>query len=224
MTSSNPEVETAYERWEIGALSKDFKTKSEASSYKSKLHQEMMQSREEGYQAGLEEGRATGISEGLEIGSAKGYDQALIEGREQNILKSQQFTDLINNFEIELQQAKENTAQQILELCLEMSQAMLKTALDVRPELLLPIITQSLEDLPGVQFPATLHLNPSDIELVKLALGDDLKKDGWRIISDKHIEAGGCRLDTATNKIDATLPSRWQQLLDALGKTGEWLT
>lgn len=220
MTSSNPEVETAYERWEIGALSKDFKTKSEASSYKSKLHQEMMQSREEGYQAGLEEGRAAGISEGLEIGSAKG----LIEGREQNILISQQFTDLINNFEIELQQAKENTAQQILELCLEMSQAMLKTALDVRPELLLPIITQSLEDLPGVQFPATLHLNPSDIELVKLALGDDLKKDGWRIISDKHIEAGGCRLDTATNKIDATLPSRWQQLLDALGKTGEWLT
>ncbi len=105
-----------------------------------------------------------------------------------------------------------------------MSQAMLKTALDVRPELLIPIITQSLEDLPGVQFPATLHLNPSDIELVKLAMGDDLKKDGWRIISDKHIEAGGCRLDTATNKIDATLPSRWQQLLDALGKTGEWLT
>ena len=42
MTSSNPEIETAYERWEIGALSKDFKTKSEASSYKSKLHQEMM--------------------------------------------------------------------------------------------------------------------------------------------------------------------------------------
>ena len=220
MTSSNPEVETAYERWEIGALSKDFKTKSEASSYKSKLHQEMMQAREEGYQAGLEEGRAAGISEGLEIGSAKG----LIEGREQNILISQQFTDLINNFEIELQQAKENTAQQILELCLEMSQAMLKTALDVRPELLIPIITQSLEDLPGVQFPATLHLNPSDIELVKLALGDDLKKDGWRIISDRHIEAGGCRLDTATNKIDATLHSRWQQLLDALGKTGEWLT
>ncbi len=220
MTSSNPEMETAYERWEIGALSKDFKTKSEASSYKSKLHQEMMQAREEGYQAGLEEGRAAGISEGLEIGSAKG----LIEGREQNILISQQFTDLINNFEIELQQAKENTAQQILDLCLEMSQAMLKTALDVRPELLIPIISQSLEDLPGVQFPATLHLNPSDIELVKLALGDDLKKDGWRIISDKHIEAGGCRLDTATNKIDATLPSRWQQLLDALGKTGEWLT
>ncbi len=213
-------METAYERWEIGALSKDFKTKSEASSYKSKLHQEMMQAREEGYQAGLEEGRAAGISEGLEIGSAKG----LIEGREQNILISQQFTDLINNFEIELQQAKENTAQQILDLCLEMSQAMLKTALDVRPELLIPIISQSLEDLPGVQFPATLHLNPSDIELVKLALGDDLKKDGWRIISDKHIEAGGCRLDTATNKIDATLPSRWQQLLDALGKTGEWLT
>ncbi len=220
MTSSNPEIETAYERWEIGALSKDFKTKSEASSYKSKLHQEMMQAREEGYQAGLEEGRAAGISEGLEIGSAKG----LIEGREQNILISQQFTDLINNFEIELQQAKENTAQQILELCLEMSQAMLKTALDVRPELLIPIITQSLEDLPGVQFPATLHLNPSDIELVKLALGEDLKKDGWRIISDRHIEAGGCRLDTATNKIDATLHSRWQQLLDALGKTGEWLT
>ncbi len=213
-------METAYERWEIGALSKDFKTKSEASSYKSKLHQEMMQAREEGYQAGLEEGRAAGISEGLEIGSAKG----LIEGREQNILISQQFTDLINNFEIELQQAKENTAQQILDLCLEMSQAMLKTALDVRPELLIPIISQSLEDLPGVQFPATLHLNPSDIELVKLALGDDLKKDGWRIISDKHIEAGGCRLDTATNKIDATLHSRWQQLLDALGKTGEWLT
>ena len=214
MSTSKPEMQSAYERWESGSLSKDL------NEYKSKLNQEIIIARDEGYQIGLEEERAAG----LESGFSKGYAQALEEGREQNKIMSQQFSALCNSFELELNQAKEHTAQQILELCLDMSQLMVKKALIVHPELLIPIIEQALENLPVVQLPATLYLNATDLELVQLSIGVDLKQDGWRIISDKHIEAGGCRLETALNQIDATLPSRWQQLQDALGKSGEWLT
>jgi flagellar assembly protein FliH len=207
-------MQSAYERWEIGSLSKDL------TDFKSKLNQEIIIARDEGYQKGLEEERAAGLESGL----AKGYAQALEEGREQNKIQSQQFSALCTSFELELQQAKEHTAQQILELCLDMSQLMVIKALKVNPELLIPIIEQALENLPVVQLPATLYLNANDLELVQLSIGVNLKQEGWRLISDKHIEAGGCRLETAINQIDATLPSRWQQLLDALGKSGEWLT
>ncbi len=214
MTTSNPEMQSAYQRWEIGSLTKDL------TDYKTKLDQEIMIARDEGYHIGLEEERAAGLESGL----AKGYAQALAEGREQNEIMSQQFSALFTSFELELQQAKEHTAQQMLELCLDMSQVMLKTALTVRPELLIPIIEQALENLPVVQLPATLYLNATDLELIQLSIGNNLKQEGWRLICDKNIEAGGCRLETAINQIDATLPSRWQQLLDALGKSGEWLT
>jgi flagellar assembly protein FliH len=223
---SNPKTQSAYQRWEIGSLKKEIATNKEA----------LMIAKNEGYEIGLEEGRAAcllegveagrteGMIDGLVLGTAQGYAEALAEGRERNLLMSQQFSELINNFELELQQAKENTAQQILELCLDMSKAMLKTALVVRPELILPVINQALQSLPSVQLPATLYLNAADLELVQLAIGDDLKLVSWRLISDKQIEAGGCRLETATIQIDITLPSRWQQLLNALGKSGEWLS
>ena len=47
MSSSKPEMQSAYERWEIGSLSK------ELIDYKSKLKQEIIIARDEGYQNGL---------------------------------------------------------------------------------------------------------------------------------------------------------------------------
>ena len=218
MPSSKPEMQSAYQRWEIGSLTKD------SLGSASKMSQEMLIAHDKGYQAGLEEGRATGLAEGLAKGTAQGYADALEEGRERNEQMSEQFTALMTQFEAELQSAKEHTAQQMLNLCLDMTQAMLKSALDVRPELVIPIIEHALQRLPDAQAPAHIYVNATDLDVVQHVMGDDLKQEGWRLATDPSIEAGGCRLETATNQLDASLPARWQQLLSALGKSGDWLS
>jgi flagellar assembly protein FliH len=93
----------------------------------------------------------------------------------------------------------------------------------VKPELILPIVRDAIDVLPSVQQPAMLMLNPDDAAVVRAAIGDDLAKEGWRIAEDPDIERGGCRLDTASNQVDAQVESRWARLTQALGKNVEWL-
>ena len=44
-----------------------------------------------------------------------------------------------------------------------------------------------------------------------------------RVVEDAAIGRGGCKVDTATNQIDAQAASRWARLTNALGKNIEWL-
>ena len=213
MPSSKPETQTAYQRWEIGSLTDEY------ISAEKKLSQELIIAHDKGYQVGLEEGRNQGIAEGIDIGKSSGHAEALEEGRIQNAQLFEQFVSLSNNFELEMQQVREHTAQQVLALCLNISKTMVNSALSVHPELILPVIDQAIQNLPSTQLPVNLYLNNVDIELVKQAMGEQLKQDGWRLISDNHIEPGGCRLETPSNIVDATLPSRWQELLNTL----DWL-
>ena len=59
----------------------------------------------------------------------------------------------------------------MLDLALDLAKAMLKTALAVRPELVLPIVAEAIHYLPALQQPALLFLHPDDALLVKNAHG-----------------------------------------------------
>jgi flagellar assembly protein FliH len=100
---------------------------------------------------------------------------------------------------------------------------MLKQALHVKPELILPIVREAIEYLPVLQQPALLMLNPEDAITVRAGIGEELDKGGWRVIDDAQVARGGCKIDTATNQIDAQAAARWQRLAHALGKNVEWL-
>ena len=100
---------------------------------------------------------------------------------------------------------------------------MLKTALNVRPELILPTVSAAIHALPVLQLPASLTLHPEDAALVRKHLGEELAQQGWKIEEDAHLDRGGCRVETRTNQIDATTPTRWQRLGESLSKQLDWL-
>jgi flagellar assembly protein FliH len=68
-----------------------------------------------------------------------------------------------------------------------------------------------------------LFLHPDDAAHVKECLQDDLAQADWRIVEDPNIQRGGCRVETASNQIDASIGTRWQRIARALGKSSEWL-
>jgi flagellar assembly protein FliH len=43
------------------------------------------------------------------------------------------------------------------------------------------------------------------------------------VVEDANVGRGGCKVDTASNQIDATAAARWQRLSHALGKEVDWL-
>lgn len=203
---------SAYQRWEMASFGDERPSvQHNAAAEAKQAAEQLVKQREEARQQGYEEGFAQGRTAGLESGRA---DAA----RELTHLR--QIAEAFGN---EVARANETVADDMLNLALDLSKAMLKTALKVRPELVLPIVGEAIRYLPSLQQPMLLVLNPQDAEIVRNHMADELAKAGWRVTEDMQMERGGCRVETASNQIDAASTVRWQRIADTLGKQSDWL-
>ncbi|RZA32394.1 MAG: flagellar assembly protein FliH [Lysobacteraceae bacterium] len=173
------------------------------------------QARAEGYAEGLQEGRAAGQAEGYADGARRGQTEA--EGELEHLRA------IAATFSDAVMQADETIAHDVLELALRLARGMVRTAFDVRPELILPVVQEAIGYLPVLAQAATLTLNPEDAEIVRQAMGQELIKGGWRIVEDASLARGGCKVDTASNQIDAQAQARWARLTHALQANVDWL-
>lgn len=157
------------------------------------------QAREEGYAAGYREGRAVAESEAQRL-------RAVIDGVQGDLAALDQ-----------------TVADELLGLALQIARRVVGEALRLKPELVLPVVRDAVRCLPEFEQPVRVVLNPSDAALVTAHCAGEIDAGGWQIVSDATIARGGCRLKSATTAIDATLPSRWESVLAALGQNDEWL-
>lgn len=171
-------------------------------------------------EAARNQGRAEGYADGHAAGRDAGWEQGLAEAAVE-IAHLRELTAALGG---EIALADEHMKQQLLDLALDIAKAMLKTALPLRPELVLPVVADAIRYLPMVQQPAVLYLHPADAVLVRQQLDDELARSGWRVVDDLHIERGGCRVETASNQIDASVQTRWQRIAGALSSDTQWLT
>ena len=171
----------------------------------------------------LEAIREQARKEGYDEGHDAGHADAIEAGKLATAEELQHVRALAETFGTALQDADQLIANEVLDLALQLAKGMLKTALPVRPELMLPMVREAIEYLPVLQQPALLMLNPEDAQVVRDGIGEELDKGGWRVIEDPSVERGGCKIDTASNQIDAQASTRWQRLTHALGKDLDWL-
>lgn len=173
------------------------------------------QARAEGYAEGLAEGQAAGHAQGYADGAAAGQIEASAE--------LEHLRSIAATFSDAVVQADETIAHDVLELALRLARGMVRTAFDVRPELILPVVQEAIGYLPVLAQPAVLTLNPQDAEIVRDSMGQELIKGGWRIAEDIGMARGGCRVDTASNQIDAQAAARWGRLTHSLQSNVDWL-
>ena len=213
-------TQSAYQRWELaslnGDLENDFRTMPPAIA---RLAQQMMDAKDEAVHQGYTEGYTEGNSKGLNEGFASGQNQALEEGRLKQAEIAARLNNLIDLFVNDLKQAREQIAEDLLRLSLDMAQAIVKQSLIIDQSLILPIIEQALLDIPSLTLPATIHLHPDDATLVENAMGITLKSQGWRLVADSSIEKGGCSFNTPSQDIDLRLSTRWEKLWQQMGLT-----
>ena len=174
-------------------------------------------------EAARAEGHAEGYANGLLEGRTSGHNEAFEAGQQETAEEMALLRAIAATFSGAVAAADETIASDVLDLALHLARAMVRTALDIRPELVIPIVREAIDYLPVLQAPAVLALNPDDIDLVRAALLDELDKGGWRVVADPQIGRGGCKVDTASNQIDAQAAARWARLSQSLGKNVEWL-
>ncbi len=214
------ERQTAFQRWEMNSFGDTRPSAQAPAAPAPRLGiEELAALREEA----RDRARAEGLAEGRAEGQAQGYAEGLAQGRAEAEAAAASLRQIAQQLGEETARADAAIADDMLDLALDLARAMLKTALAVRPEMVVPVVAEAIRYLPSLQQPALLMLNPADAALVKAQMHDELDKAGWRIVEDGLIQRGGCRIDTASNQIDATIGTRWQRLAEALGKQSEWL-
>jgi flagellar assembly protein FliH len=174
-------------------------------------------------EAARQEGYAQGHAEGLASGHEAGYQDGLDTGRLEAAAELTHLQNIASTFGDAVTQADEAISNDVLELALHLARNMVRTAFEVRPELILAVVREAIDYLPTLQQPAILTLHPEDALIVRSSIGHELDKSGWRLVEDGSIARGGCRVDTASNQIDAQIASRWQRLTHALGKNLDWM-
>lgn len=214
------EQQSAYQRWEMASL-EDPTLQAElvATLAPEEIAAQLAQLQIEQLALLQQQAHQQGLLEGQREGRAAG----LIEGRAAAAQERADLLAIASSFTEEIARSNELIAADLLQLALDLARAMLKTALEVRPTLVLPIVTEAIRYLPTVQQPALLTLHPLDVELVTERLGTELSSAGWTIAPEANMQRGGCRVDTPSHHIDATLGGRWTRVAAALGLQSDWL-
>jgi flagellar assembly protein FliH len=222
LSDTPKELQSAYQRWEMASFGDDrpsaVASRAAAASVAVPVPVIELPS-EETLAAIREEARL----EGFDQGKNAGYADGLAIGRAEAAVELEHLQAIALEFGSAVARADETIAAEVLDLALHLAKSMLRSALEIKPELVIPVVREAIEYLPVLQQPALLILNPADAEIVRGAVGEELDKGGWRVVQDPTIARGGCKVDTATNQIDAQVATRWERLTHALGKNLEWL-
>jgi flagellar assembly protein FliH len=191
---------TAYQRWELAALNED------------------------PIQFAQENRGPSSVTENLNAatGYATGYDTGFQAGQDAAEKELKQIEELFSATRKALAEVEQEIARDVLNLAIELARQVLRGELSVRRDALLPVVSEAMEALPGSSTQRKLLLNPSDVDIVRSHLGENLKLGGWQVVEDHLIEPGGCKILSANGDIDATLATRWQRVVGSLDRADAW--
>jgi flagellar assembly protein FliH len=157
------------------------------------------------------------------------YRQGLAAGRQEAALQLDAeraaLKSLSDAFQEMMQEFEQGLARDVLSMSLELSKLIVRQSLHVKPDLVLSVVREAVSGLVGLDEHTTVHLHPADAAFLREIARDDsaLASLPWKIVDDAGIERGGCRLETATTEVDATLETRWRRVIAALGREDSWI-
>jgi flagellar assembly protein FliH len=170
-----------------------------------------------------------GDSRGLQQEREQAYRQGVIAGRQEAAAQVEAeraaLNRLMSSFQELMHELEQGLANDVLSMSLELTKLIMRHAIRVQPDLVLSVVREAVASLTGFDGQTTIHLHPADATLLRDVARDDPLLSGlpWKIVDDISIERGGCRLETATTEVDATLETRWRRVIAALGREDSWI-
>lgn len=202
------EKQSAYQRWELASLI-DTSAATMERSAEDKATTDALIEQE------IVEARARAHVEGYAAGHATGVAAASAE-RERMVALLDGLADHAGAHEQRL-------LDEVLDFALLLARQLVGEALSVRRDLVLPVVSAALKQLPQASQHVQVMLNPADVDLVRTFLEQEPIPHRCQFVADVGIAPGGCRLETEQCEVDATVPSRWRRLLANLGRSDDWI-
>ena len=173
------------------------------------------QGKEEGFAKGYEEGKAKGLEEGKTQGIEEGTEHGLAQGKEHIDQQSAKWQSLIEQLHQPLASVEKNVEEQLLNLVLQLTEAVVLHEAKTNPDILMAAIATGIKSLPSSDAQTQIYLNPNDIKLVEAQFGaEHITQQGWRLLPAPQVSQGSCQIENSTSNIDLQMKARLKQVLE----------
>ena len=169
------------------------------------------------FEKGLQTGLARGRQEGAAAARERCEDEARAAAEAAGGFAAERMARLVESFETEFSAMESDLADKTLDLAVSIAEKVLLREIRDNTHDILPVISECLAMLAKDASEIVIRLNPVDLELLQSVEGERFSDFSPRWQSDHSIKPGGCHIDSAQSVIDASLESRWQRTLTALG-------
>lgn len=170
--------------------------------------------RKEGYAQGYSQGQTQGYGDGHREGYARGLEAARHEAA--------RLQELAGNFRDALGRVDTEISEALVGLALDVARQLVRKTMEIDPAALIPAARELLNAEPPLSGAPCLLLNPEDVALVEMHLQGELEAAGWTLRADPGVARGGCVASAASGELDATLNTRWERVVRALGRNDPW--
>lgn len=150
-------------------------------------------------------------------GYAAGYEEGTARAR----MEAMRLHSLVESLDEALGGLDQQIAEELLALALEVARQVVRQAVAARPEAIVEVVREALQQLPHQH--AAIYLHPEDASLVRSYLGDQLTHAGHRIFEEPEMARGGTRIEAGSSHLDASMETRWRRVVESLGTSGEWV-
>jgi flagellar assembly protein FliH len=158
---------------------------------------------------GLADLQAEAYKEAFNQGLADGREAGQREVRAQVERLAGMFYDLAKPFDA----LDEEVERELLTLAMALARQIVRRELKADPTQIIGIIREAIAALPVAAREVRVHLHPEDAAVVRQHLAPTESERAWTLVEDPVMARGGCRVTTATSRIDARLETRLGAIL-----------
>lgn len=213
---------TAYQRWELVAFDEDER---EANSLEKAAAQPADTPRQA--EPSSEPSVVLPTAADIERMHNEAHEQGYSAGYAEGLAESQDITarmaEILQSLNQAVEGIEQHVAEQLLATALEIAHQVLRQSLQVKPELLLPVVREAVAALQLSSGHPALLAHPDDAALIRAHMGEHLAHNNWRIIENPALTRGGCRVELGASEVDATLETRWKRVVETIGANRDWL-
>ena len=167
---------------------------------------------------------------GFADGYAQGHAQATLQGQrliadyiaQQGQEAAQHFAMLFESAQQHIAESEQVMAKGVLELACELARQVLRQELSSNPNVLQPVIRESLGLIAVDSKAAVVRLNPVDADVFADVLRQEYASLSLTLVSDASIARGGCLVEAAGTVVDGTVQKRWSRAVASLGLESTW--
>lgn len=161
---------------------------------------------------GFEQGHKDGFAKGSTEGYEAGRQQGLKEMRAQLVAEQQRFQALTNALFNPLTAQDDDIEHMLLDVICTLTQSVVQREVQTDSSQILELVRNAITALPVGSKNIRVCLNPDDLAAIETYAAE--QQLDWKFFGDTELLPGGCRIETPDSRVDFSVSSRLQTVLE----------